>query len=130
MSMKRKILSIGTIVVGLLLAWGPQFLFRPCPTTEKVMKCFWSCRALIVVGCVVALIGLLRLLAKSGEARRLLSVTAAALLVGAILIPTVVIGGCAKEDMACKMLTFPITHSLSVIGLVLQGIALLEREKR
>ena len=27
-----------------------------------------------------------------------------------------------KPDMACNVLTFPITHTLSAIGIVLQGI--------
>ena len=128
--MKQKIIFIGSTLTGLLLAWGPQVLFRPCPTTEKFMKCFWSCRALIVVGCVLALIGLLQLLAKNTETRKALSVVALALFLGAILIPTVVIGGCAKEDMACRLLTFPITHGLAVVGLVLQGAALLDKGKK
>ena len=127
--MKQKIAAAGTILVGLLLALGPQFLFRPCPTTEKVMKCFWSCRALIVVGCVAALVGLLLLAARSAETRKALNVVAFALFLGAILIPTVVIGGCVKEDMACKLVTFPITHSLSVVGLVLQIVSFLGKEK-
>ncbi|MBQ7086621.1 MAG: DUF4418 family protein [Clostridia bacterium] len=122
--MKQKITSIGTLIVGLLLAFGPQFIFKPCPTTEKFMKCFWSCKALIVVGAVIAIIALLQLMAKEKESKKLLAVAALALLVSAILIPTVIIGGCAKPDMACKMLTFPVTHSLSVIGIVLQGIGL------
>ncbi|MBE6987193.1 MAG: DUF4418 family protein [Ruminococcaceae bacterium] len=127
--MKQKITSIGTLIVGLLLAVGPQFIFKPCPTTEKFMKCFWSCKALIVVGAVVAIIALLQLMAKEKESKKLLSVAALALLVSAILIPTVIIGGCAKPEMACKMLTFPVTHSLSVIGIVLQGIGLVGKNK-
>ncbi|MBQ6934651.1 MAG: DUF4418 family protein [Clostridia bacterium] len=127
--MKQKITSIGTLIVGLLLAFGPQFIFKPCPTTEKFMKCFWSCKALIVVGAVVAIIALLQLMAKEKESKKLLSVAALALLVSAILIPTVIIGGCAKPEMACKMLTFPVTHSLSVVGIVLQGIGLAGKNK-
>ncbi|MBQ6836257.1 MAG: DUF4418 family protein [Clostridia bacterium] len=127
--MKQKITSIGTLIVGLLLAFGPQFIFKPCPTTEKFMKCFWSCKALIVVGAVVAIIALLQLMAKEKESKKLLSVAALALLVSAILIPTVIIGGCQKPDMACKMLTFPVTHSLSVVGIVLQGIGLAGKNK-
>jgi len=127
--MKQKITSIGTLIVGLLLAFGPQFIFKPCPTTEKFMKCFWSCKALIVVGAVIAIIALLQLIAKEKESKKLLSVAALALLVSAILIPTVIIGGCAKPEMACKMLTFPVTHSLSVIGIVLQGIGLVGKNK-
>lgn len=92
------------------------------------MKCFWSCKALIVVGAVVAIIALLQLMAKEGETKKMLSIAALALLVSAILIPTVIIGGCAKPDMACKILTFPVTHSLSVVGIVLQGIGLVGKK--
>lgn len=127
--MKNKILSIGTIILGLLLCAGPQFLFKPCPTTEKFMKCFWSCKALIVVGAVLALVGLLQLIAKEVKSRKVLAIVGLALFVSAILIPTVIIGGCAKADMACKMLTFPVTHSLSAIGIVLQGLTLISKEK-
>lgn len=127
--MKNKILSVGTIVLGFLLSAGPQFLFKPCPTTEKFMKCFWSCKALIVVGVVLAIIGLLQLLHKEVKTRKALAVVGLALFVSAILIPTVIIGGCVKADMACKMLTFPVTHSLSAIGIVLQGMMLLSKEK-
>lgn len=127
--MKRKILSIGTVIIGLLLAFGPQFLFQPCPTTEKFMKCFWSCRALIVVGVILALTAFLQLLTKEKESGRFLSIIGLALCVSAILIPTVIIGGCVKPDMACKMLTFPVTHSLSAIGIILQGISFLDNRK-
>ena len=127
--MKNKILSIGTIILGALLAAGPQFLFKPCPTTEKFMKCFWSCKALIVVGAVLALIGLLQLIAKEAKSRKVLAVVGLALAVSAILNPTVIIGGCVKPEMACKVLTFPITHSLSVATIVLQGLTVLAKEK-
>lgn len=127
--MKNKITSIGTLIIGALLALGPQFLFLPCPTTEKFMKCFWSCKALIVVGAVLALVGLLQLIARETESRKLLSVIGIALGIAAILIPTVIIGGCAKPEMACQVLTFPITHALSAAGIALQGFSLLNNKK-
>ena len=127
--MKNKIMSIGTIVLGLLLSAGPQFLFKPCPTTEKFMKCFWSCKALIVVGAILALVGLLQLIAKEAKSRKALSVIGLALAISAILIPTVIIGGCAKPEMACKILTFPVTHTLSAAAIVLQGLTLMAKEK-
>lgn len=127
--MKNKVTSIGTLILGVLLAAGPQFLFKPCPTTEKFMKCFWSCKALIVVGAVLALVALLQLLAKESEARKHLSIVGIALAVSAILIPTVIIGGCAKAEMACKVITFPITHTLSAIAIALQGYSLLNNRK-
>lgn len=29
--MKNKLMSIGTMIIGVLLAAGPQFLFKVCP---------------------------------------------------------------------------------------------------
>ena len=52
----------------------------------------------------------------------LLAITGAVVCVMSILFPTVLIGSCMKPDMACNVLTFPITHTLSAIGIVLQGI--------
>ena len=127
--MKKKVTSIATAVVAVLLAFGPQFLFQPCPTTEKVMKCFYSCKALIAIGLILLAVGALQFLANEAKTKKSLAVVGIVACVCAILIPTVLIGGCAKPEMACKLLTFPITHSLSVIGIVLQVITLLSKEK-
>lgn len=127
--MKQKITSIGTLIAGILLAFGPQFLIPVCPTTEKVMKCHWSCQALLVVGAVLALVALLELLSKEHKTRQALSLVGLSLCVAAILIPTIIIGGCANAEMTCQVVTFPITHSLSVAGLILQAVALLSKEK-
>ena len=59
----------------------------------------------------------------------LLSVIGLALAISAILIPTVIIGGCVKPEMACKILTFPVTHTLSAAAIVLQGLTLMAKEK-
>ena len=128
--MKQKITSIGSLLVGLLLAVGPQFIFKPCPTTEKFMKCFWSCKALIAVGTILAVISLFRLIAKQAETQKYLALCGLLCCVFAILIPTVIIGGCAKADMICKVLTFPVTHSISVIGIILNTLALLSNKNQ
>lgn len=128
--MKNKIMSIGTIVIGALLAAGPQFLFKVCPVGDKPMKCFYTAKALIAVGIILAIVGALQLLAKQAESKRLLAITGAVVCVMSILLPTVLIGSCMKPDMACNVLTFPITHTLSAIGIVLQGVLLfLNKEK-
>lgn len=128
--MKQKITSIGTILVGALLAFGPQLLFRPCPTTEKVMKCFYSCRALIAIGLIVLLTGVLELLSKEAESLRFLVIIGIAACILSIMVPTVLIGGCMKPEMACKVVTFPITHALSAAGIVLQALSMIFSVKK
>ncbi len=75
--MKNKLMSIGTIVAGVLLAAGPQFLFKVCPVGDKPMKCFYTAKALIAVGVILAVVGALQLLAKQAESKRLLAITGA-----------------------------------------------------
>lgn len=128
--MKQKITSIGTILVGALLAFGPQLLFRPCPTTEKVMKCFYSCRALIAIGLIVLLTGVLELLSKEAESLRFLVIIGIAACILSIMVPTVLIGCCMKPEMACKVVTFPITHALSAAGIVLQALSMIFSVKK
>lgn len=128
--MKNKLMSIGTIVVGVLLAAGPQFLFKVCPVGDKPMKCFYTAKALIAVGVILAVVGALQLLAKQAESKRLLAITGAVVCVMSILFPTVLIGRCMKPDMACNVLTFPVTHTLSAIGIVLQGILLFTSKEK
>lgn len=49
--MKNKLMSIGTMIIGVLLAAGPQFLFKVCPVGDKPMKCFYTAKALIAARC-------------------------------------------------------------------------------
>ena len=66
--MKNKLMSIGTMIIGVLLAAGPQFLFKVCPVGDKPMKCFYTAKALIAVGVILAVVGALQLLAKQASA--------------------------------------------------------------
>ncbi|WP_461248103.1 DUF4418 family protein, partial [Treponema sp. R6D11] len=57
--MKKRIFGIAVTVLGLLLALGSQFLFKVCePMGDMIMKCFWSARAEIGVGAVIAALGI------------------------------------------------------------------------
>ncbi|MDR2402558.1 MAG: DUF4418 family protein [Spirochaetaceae bacterium] len=49
--MKNRIISGGTVIVfGLLIALGPQFLFKVCPIMgDMIMKCHWPAQAEIGV---------------------------------------------------------------------------------
>ena len=106
--MKNKLMSIGTMIIGVLLAAGPQFLFKVCPVGDKPMKCFYTAKALIAVGVILAVVGALQLLAKQAESKRLLAITGAVVCVMSILFPTVLIGSCMKPDMSCNGYPHPV----------------------
>ena len=52
---KGYVSAITDIVLGLLLAIGPWTIFKTCSTAEKVMKCYYSCRAVLIIGILAAI---------------------------------------------------------------------------
>ena len=68
--MKTNRLTSGlcTIITGLLLAFGPWFLFRTCGAEVKIMKCFWSCRAELALGILFVILGIFTVTMKDGQA--------------------------------------------------------------
>ena len=66
------------------------------------MKCFWTFKAVPVVGAVGVVSALLALFAKTREGRRFCSVVTACAAIAAMLVPTsLVIGLCANPEMHC-----------------------------
>lgn len=113
--MKNKLINaFFYIIMGILLAVGPYTLFRVCDTSEKVMKCWWSVRAETAIGGLLVFAGILILLLKSKEIQYAINLNTIATGIVAILIPSKLIGGCAKEMMPCRSLTFPSIYIISV----------------
>jgi hypothetical protein len=121
--MKNRIISgSGVVVFGLLIALGPQFLFKVCPVGDMVMKCHWSAQAEIGIGILIAALGIALVIFANPRIR--LGLTIGVFLSGilALLIPQVLIGGCPMHTMACRKIAFP---SITVVTIfLLIGMAL------
>jgi hypothetical protein len=122
--MKNRIASgTAVIIFGLLIALGPQFLFKPCgPITARDgggltwMKCHWSAQAEIGIGFLLAALGIGLLIFASKDTRLGLSIGVFLSATLALLIPHVLIGGCSMAVMPCQSLTFP---AITVLGILL-----------
>jgi hypothetical protein len=120
--MKNRIIAGGgVIVLGLLIALGPQFLFKVCgPTAEGgFMRCHWSARAEIGIGGpLIAGLGIALILFADPRIR--LGLTVGVFLSGllALLIPHALIGGCSMHSMACRKVAFPAITVLSILLLI------------
>jgi hypothetical protein len=118
--MKNRIASgAAAIVFGLLIALGPQFLFKVCPVAgDVIMKCHWSARAEIGIGALIAVLG--AALVFFADPRTRLGITLAIFLTAvlALLIPHALIGGCAMPFMPCRKITFPALTVISILLLV------------
>lgn len=117
--MKKRIgFAIVDFIIGVLLIVGPKTLFKVCDTSEMVMKCHWSSRAVIGVGILYILLSVLIVVFKQQGEQILLGILTIALGIIAILIPSVLIGGCSNSMMNCQSLTFPVIYLLAAISIV------------
>ncbi|MPN30795.1 hypothetical protein SDC9_178266 [bioreactor metagenome] len=86
------------------------------------MRCMGTAKAELAAGGLIALLGILLLVLKSGRARLGLSLLAALAGVAAFLIPNVLVGVCGSVHMACRTLTLPALSVLSVFTVIAAGI--------
>jgi hypothetical protein len=123
--------GISFIVLGLLIAIGPFTIFQVCKWDMMIMKCFWTARAELGAGILIAILGILTLLFASSRIRLGLSISAALNGILVLLIPTVLIGVCEESLLPCRVLTLPSLVILSSILIVISFvnvIVLLKKE--
>lgn len=112
------------LVLGLLIAFGPQMLFPVCEfNPEKAMKCHWMSMAEMGVGLVIAAIGALQMVMGHAKVRQGLSMAAALLGVLVPLLPLKLIGVCMAQHMRCVTLTRPALIILGIMTVLVGGLS-------
>jgi hypothetical protein len=121
--MKIRIVGgIAAAALGLLIALGPQFLFKVCEVMgDKVMKCHWAAQAETGVGAVIAVLGIALVIFGSPKTRLGLLIGVFLSGVLALLIPHALIGGCGMPSMACRKTAFPAITVISILLLIGAG---------
>jgi hypothetical protein len=163
----------GSIItlLGLFIAFGPQFLVKACPSVmvqampsevsidgcggcgcsgnsptalSEVLAegcgsgglagsfsiCYWSARAEIGIGMLIAALGLCLLIFNDPKTQLGLLIGVFMSGIVAIGIPYALIGGCNIMSMACRSVTFPAITIVSVILLVYTAILVVFSEMR
>jgi hypothetical protein len=127
----RFIAGVIITALGLLIALGPQFLFKVCEVMgEKVMKCHWSAQAEIGAGAVIAGLGVALTVFASPKIRFGLVIGAFLTGILALLIPHALIGGCGMPTMACRKVAFPGITVASILLLAAAGLYLVYLAKK
>ena len=122
--MKNRLLSgLLCVAAGLLLIAVPAYLLPVCEAvTPPFMKCFWTMRVEVGLGCALLLLGLMLVLSSNPAVRLGLSLGGVCLAALAVAVPTVLVGVCGMDTMPCRMGTLPalvLTGSALLVGLLL-----------
>lgn len=115
----RVVTGSGFLLAAAALFIGPRTFMKVCTPGENIMKCWWSARAEIGVAVLLAIAALGLLLFQSEEVRLGISYIVSGLGLVTILIPSVLIGGCMKEAMSCRMVGFPGMYVTGVFVIIL-----------
>jgi len=121
--MKKVIISGGIItVLGLLIALGPQFLFKVCSMScgccGDIPTCHWTARAEIGIGMLIAALGLCFIVLNDPKTQLGLMIGIFLSGIVALAIPHALIGGCEMKTMACHRVAFPAITVISAVLLI------------
>lgn len=114
----RIIFFIFYIIVAALLIFGPRTIFKVCEQMDDPMKCYWSIRAEIGTAIWFIAIALAYIFTKNRYTRIAHSFYGIVGSIVAILIPAVLIGGCADMMMECRSVAFPAIYIISGLTIV------------
>lgn len=154
---KNIILGSILIILGLLIAVGPQTIFPVCgakANTEKSqsmsenmnmssegnngatamspkkMACNYTAKAEIGAGVLIAVFGILFLVLKEDKTKLGIGIASALQGILVILYPTVLTGVCGSVHMGCNAVTRPALVILGVITLLISGYAVFSYQKK
>ena len=115
---KSVIFGSVVIVLGLLIALGPQFLFKVCSHDDSYLRCYWSAQAEIGLGLLIAALGFCMIVFADPKTHMglLIGIFLAGII--ALFIPHALIGGCGMMTMQCRKVAFPALTVESIVLLV------------
>jgi hypothetical protein len=119
--MKNRIISGGgAALLGLLIAFGPQFVFKPCGKMgDAFSHCHWSIQGDMGIGIIITALGICLIIFSDPRTRFGLTIGVFFMSIVALLIPHGLIGGCNSMEMRCHKYAFPALTVYSILVLAL-----------
>ena len=128
--MKKKYIFGGIFILfGVMLALLPNKIAPVCHVEEgaKMMKCFWTGRALFGTGILLAVLNIFFCITKSAQIGIAVSNILIALYAAAV--PTVLIGTCKMPTMMCNAHTKPAVFLTAGLFIIANAIYLILARK-
>ena len=124
--MKKIIVSGGIVIaLGLLIALGPQFLFKVCAHGEDSFpRCHWTGQAEIGLGMLIAALGICFIVFNDSKTQLGLCIGIFLSSIITLAVPHALIGGCGMMSMDCRRVAFPALTVEGVILLVFSAVSI------
>jgi len=120
---KAIIFSAIIIILGLLIALGPQFVFKVCGHGEEGFPhCHWSAQAEIGMGLLIVALGTCMIVFTDSKTHLGLAIGTFFASIITLAIPNFLIGGCNSMAMKCHRVAFPALTAESIVLLVFSAI--------
>jgi hypothetical protein len=120
---KAIIFGIIIIILGLLIALGPRFLFKVCGHGEEGFPhCHWSAQAEIGMGLLIVALGACMIVISNPKTHLGLAIGTFFASIIVLAIPHFLIGGCGSLAMKCRRVAFPALTAESIVLLVFSAI--------
>jgi len=132
---KKTIISGAVVILlGLLIAFGPQLLFKlcggGCGCCGDTPTCHWTGQAELGIGMLIAALGVCMLVFTEWNTQFGLIIGVFFAGIIALLIPHALIGGCAEKTMACHRIAFPALTIESVILVIFAAVIAVYGERK
>ncbi len=123
------------VLLGVLVAMIPNYLLPVCDLqatylNHPPMACYYSARAELGLGVLLALEAVLLFWTKSKESTRMVACTLIFTAILSLLVPSYLIGGCLNPQMSCQKVTFPSLYLVLGIELFILLLLLLQTRKQ
>jgi hypothetical protein len=113
------------IILGLLIALGPQFLFNVCGDGDDgYLRCYWSAQGEIGMGLLIVALGVCMIVFTDPKTQLGLIIGVFMTSLIALAIPNFLIGGCGSMAMQCRKIAFPALTAESAVLLVFSAVML------
>jgi len=127
-STSRTIIGAGVIALGALVAITPRYIFPVCEYfgvrmdmgmgKSEHMHCYYTGKASLLIGILIAVVGLAIIIANKPETLRPLALVLAAGGAGVIVIPTWLFPVCQNADMHCNQGAKPMLIVLGILCMI------------
>lgn len=128
-SINRTIAGAGVIALGALVAITPRYIFPICEYygvnmdmgmgKTLPMSCYYTDRASLLIGIIIAVIGLAIIIASRPATLRPLALILAGAGAGTILVPTWFFPICHNADMHCNQGSKPALIVLGILSMIM-----------